>query len=194
MKIVFRYTGTKAADLRFTDYQHKYPPTDNLTYNICECELKKALWRHRTHGHGQWISHVNENPLIDLTPVFDDYRKHLAGIKKNYEKRKESDVTKGKVTNWIFITNIINFIFFIGSSSLPERKQSDVATGKITLIGCIIFIYLFTYFLGSSSLALNPGVSPFSQPVSTTPFKLPTEPTTQATSIIKLINLINQLI
>ncbi|XP_065836030.1 nuclear pore complex protein Nup50-like [Oscarella lobularis] len=96
-------------------------------------------------GVRDWIaSHVNENPLIDLTPVFDDYRKHLAGIEKDYEKRKESDVTKG-------------------SSSLPERKQSDVTTG-------------------SSSLALNPGVSPFSQPVSTTPFKLPTAPTTHATN------------
>ena len=101
-------------------------------------------------GVRDWIaSHVNENPLIDLTPVFDDYRKHLAGIEKDYEKRKESDVTKGKVTNWIFITNIINFIFSIGSSSLPERKQSDVTTGKVTLIGYIILIYLFSRLIFS---------------------------------------------
>lgn len=33
----------------------------------------------------QWIqSHIEKNPLVDLTPVFDDYKKHLAELEQKF--------------------------------------------------------------------------------------------------------------
>ena len=44
----------------------------------------------------QWIKlHIEENPLVDLTPVFKDYRNHMSNIEEKYCKSLPDSV-KGK--------------------------------------------------------------------------------------------------
>ncbi|XP_033107039.1 nuclear pore complex protein Nup50-like [Anneissia japonica] len=41
-----------------------------------------------------WIKkHVDENPVCDLSPIFKDYKKHLADIEKNTTKSEKSELT-----------------------------------------------------------------------------------------------------
>ncbi|EDO34132.1 predicted protein [Nematostella vectensis] len=50
-------------------------------------ESIKAL----NQGVSDWVQkHVTSNPYIDLTPVFDDYRKHMKEIERNEPRENES--------------------------------------------------------------------------------------------------------
>lgn len=56
-----------------------------------------------------WIKlHIEKNPLVDLTPVFNDYTKHMKDVEGKYGKPTKSDVhakPAAKDANVIHLTN-----------------------------------------------------------------------------------------
>lgn len=62
-------------------------PAENDNPSESYLESIKAL----NMSVSSWIQkHVNENPYVDLTPVFNDYRRHLASIESKVTPSKQS--------------------------------------------------------------------------------------------------------
>ena len=89
-----------------------------------------------------WIKkHVDQNPLVDLTPVFKDYEKHIGELKTKYnftssaEKKKEvKDVTKtlafgAPSSQSVFGSGSTGFSF--GQSKTTEDKTETTTTTSI---------------------------------------------------------------
>jgi len=71
-----------------------------------------------------WIkSHVDQNPLIDLTPVFNDYEKHIGELKTKYGIKPSSAINKSEIKE---ASKALSF----GSSSAPSPFTSTLGTSQ----------------------------------------------------------------
>ncbi|XP_065070715.1 nuclear pore complex protein Nup50-like [Rhopilema esculentum] len=83
-----------------------------------------------------WIKkHIDENPLIDLTPVFADYTKHMNDIEKKYGKSVE-ETSKAVANNFNKGDNSpAKSMQSEATTCLPIiTKANEVTAGKSTLV------------------------------------------------------------
>ena len=45
------------------------------------------------------MSHVKENPYVDLTPIFRDYEKHLQELDRRFQHEGREEIGGGKERN-----------------------------------------------------------------------------------------------
>jgi len=90
-----------------------------------------------------WIkTHVDQNPLVDLTPVFKDYEKHIGNlrIKHNITKSASKEAAKEAARPLSFASSPSPFSITFGSNQTPktgfqfgskETKSEEEETGKV---------------------------------------------------------------
>ena len=75
----------------------------------------------------EWIKkHINENPYVDLSPVFKDYEKHLLNLEKKFPA-----VSKPAGLNEVMSTKVN----FVSSPSVQAVRRPSSSVGMPTLNG-----------------------------------------------------------
>lgn len=153
--VVFKPTGMQAASLlsqsnsTASDSQQKpdqlpqpeismtlqTPPhepnssTSNSANSADSDEVYHRYLKALNEGVSAWIKqHVDKNPLIDLSPIFDDYRAHMSDIEAKYKSKSDVKVSIPQnplITN--SVKNAVPTMTFGATSvtSLSENATTD---------------------------------------------------------------------
>ncbi len=88
----------------------------------------------------EWIkNHINENPYVDLSPVFKDYEKHLLNLEKKFPAvRKPAEVVTTKVN-------------FVSSPSVQAVRGPSSSVGMPTFNGSKFWGRLYESWIALST-------------------------------------------
>ncbi|GAB1608103.1 nuclear pore complex protein Nup50-like [Argonauta hians] len=107
------------------------PAKDSSSGNKFPVQLKKL-----NEGVLQWIQqHVKQDPYCILTPIFDDYRKHLDKIHRDDESKAEHSTDKDSsiaATTTNMSTSATTTAITTPSSQLPLTKEGGEEDKKTT--------------------------------------------------------------
>ena len=119
---------------QFSD-KHKMDSKEDMSSSDAKTKSKKGIYLSNLKNLNiqvtAWIKcHVDTNPLIDLTPVFKDYEKHIGALKNKIQASTSFSTTPSALTTTTFGSTNSSFGSGSGFGFLKNCEKEQESTEK----------------------------------------------------------------